>query len=116
MRIRDTTVARFGIKTSKQLQNCGGKRIGIFKIYETSTHEIVLGEDDIHLDFRLSVLYLAKTGSAGSRPSLILSTVVNCHNLLGRIYITLIAPFHRLVVKSCLQKAARIGWPSSSIY
>jgi len=115
MRMRDTLVARFGIKTSEQLQNSGGERIGIFKIYETGMQEIILGEDDIHLDFRLSVLTQTKMVSAESASYLILSTVVHCHNCLGRIYITLIAPFHRMVVRSVLRRSARVGWPTSSV-
>lgn len=111
MRMRDALVARFGIKTSEQMQNSCGERIGIFKIYETGMHEIILGEDDIHLDFRLSVLLQTKMVSAKSASCLILSTVVHCHNRLGRIYIKLIAPFHRMVVRSALLRSARIGWP-----
>ena len=111
MRMRDALVSRFGIKTSEQLQSSGDNRVGIFKIYETGMHEIILGEDDIHLDFRLSVLLQTKKVSAESTPYVILSTVVHCHNRLGRIYITLIAPFHRMVVQSALRRAARIGWP-----
>lgn len=117
MRIRDAVVARFGIKTAKQLQTSiasnNDKRIYIFKIYEVSTHEIVLGENDKHLDFRLSVLHRPATGT-GDAPYLVLSTVVHCHNRLGRAYIMLIAPFHRLVVKSGLRRAARAGWPTVS--
>jgi hypothetical protein len=86
-------------------------RVGIFKIYERGRNEVILGEDDKHLDFRLSVLYVPKTAAAGSTPQLILSTVVHCHNLLGRTYIALIAPFHRLVAQSALRGAARVGWP-----
>lgn len=115
MRLRDALVAGFGVKTSKQLQNPGGqdraRRIYIFKIYETRQHEIVLGEDDRHLDFRLSVLRQAAP-SADQQPRLILSTVVHCHNRFGRAYIMLIAPFHRLVVQSSLRRAARAGWPT----
>ena len=112
MKMRDALVARFGIKTSKQLQNSGGERIGIFKIYETGMHEIVLGEDDIHLDFRLSVLLQTRMFSTGNAPYLILSTVVHCHNRLGHAYITLITPFHKMVVRSALRRAAHIGWPT----
>jgi hypothetical protein len=36
---------------------------------------------------------------------------VHCHNLLGRAYLFVIAPFHRLVVKASLRRAAHIGWP-----
>ena len=117
MKIRDTLVAGFGLKTSGQLLKAesSGKanRIGIFKIYSCSAREIILGEDDMHLDFRLSVLYQARPAEAGA-PHLILSTVVHCHNLLGRIYIFLIAPFHRLVIKSILRRAAHSGWPKAT--
>ena len=45
MRVRDTLVAGFGLKTAKQLQDPaatgGDKRIHIFKVYETGTHEVV---------------------------------------------------------------------------
>lgn len=57
--IRDATVGRFGLKTAKQLNSLAAQsetgRIGIFKIYGASPTEIVLGGDDKHLDFRLSV-------------------------------------------------------------
>jgi hypothetical protein len=107
MQLRDALVAPFGIKTSEQFQGSGGKRIGVFKIYETGIHEVVMGEDDIHLDFRLSILLQRKID-----PYVILSTVAHCHNLLGRIYIKLITPFHRMVVRSVLSRSAHIGWPN----
>ena len=116
MRVRDALVAGFGLKTAGQLMKADGSakanRIGLFKIYSTSTHEIILGEDDKHLDFRLSLLYQARP-SAVSSPHLILSTVVHCHNRLGRTYIFIIAPFHRLIVQSMLRRASRIGWPKA---
>jgi hypothetical protein len=40
----------------------------------------------------------------------VLTTVVHCHNLFGRIYLRVISPFHRLVVRSNLARAARKGW------
>lgn len=116
MKVRDLLVAGFGLKTSAQLASVepGSKvrRIGIFRIYSTSRHEIVLGEDDRHLDFRLSVLCAASSSPVGSH-RLTLSTVVHCHNRLGRLYIFLIAPFHRAVVRSSLRRAAQTGWPKA---
>ena len=113
--VRDALVAGFGLKTAKHLASLhtqsGAGRLGIFKIYSTSSTEVVLGEDDKHLDFRLSVLCSGQS-SPGAKRHLILSTVVHCHNRLGRLYIFLIAPFHRLVVQSSLRSAARVGWPS----
>ncbi|OAI52774.1 hypothetical protein AYO46_04680 [Betaproteobacteria bacterium SCGC AG-212-J23] len=112
--VRDAIVGRFGLKTAKQLTSLGPDsktgRLGIFKIYDASPTEIVLGEDDKHLDFRLSVLCSNQPSPEGKR-RLTLSTVVHCHNRLGRLYILFIAPFHRLVVQSSLRSAARIGWP-----
>jgi hypothetical protein len=114
--MRDVLVARFGIKTTRQLRMssrpASNERVDIFRIYERRPHEIILGEDDRHLDFRVSVMREMRALSTGPRPYLIVSTVVHCHNRLGRTYITLIAPFHRLVVESGLRRAARLGWPT----
>jgi hypothetical protein len=115
MAVRDAVVAGFGLKTAKHLAaleagSGGSARLSIFKVYSASRTEVVLGEDDKHLDFRLSVL-CSSTSSPGAKRQLIMSTVVHCHNRLGRLYIFLIAPFHRLVVQSSLRSAARMGWP-----
>jgi hypothetical protein len=118
MKIRDALVAGFGLKTSAQLTTPDthrqAERVGIFKIYSTTEREIILGEDDKHLDFRLSVLCTVPIGRTGER-RLVLSTVVNCHNRLGRVYTFLITPFHRVIVQSCLRRAVRIGWPHASL-
>ena len=106
---RDAIVGGFGLKTAKYLASLAN-RVGVFKVYSTDQHEIVLGEDDKHLDFRVSVLCCGNTGEEGGR-QLVLSTVVQCHNRLGRVYLFVIAPFHRLVVKASLLRAARVGWP-----
>jgi len=117
MKIRDALVAGFGLKTSGQLKRADDTnrsgRVGIFRIYSKDVREIILGEDDSHLDFRLSVLYQAPASAIAS-PQLIVTTVVHCHNLLGRAYIFVIAPFHRLVVRASLSRAARRGWPRVS--
>lgn len=113
IRLRDALVARFGIQTSKQFEAAAGARISFFRIYGKRAHEIILGEDDMHLDFRLSVLRRTHASERGRTTHLVLSTVVRCHNRLGRRYILLISPFHRLVVKSSLRRAARAGWPTA---
>jgi len=116
MTVRDALVASFGLKTAKHLTSLnaqnGAGRLSIFKIYSTTPTEVVFGEDDKHLDFRLSVLCSGHS-SPGAKRHLTMSTVVHCHNRLGRLYIFLIAPFHRLVVQSSLRSAARVGWPPS---
>ena len=107
MGVRDAAVAGFGIKTSRRLRQAsstdGMARIYIFRVYEITGDEAILGEDDKHLDFRASVQRRSD--------DIVVTTVVHCHNLLGRLYLALITPFHRLVVKSMLRRAARRGWP-----
>jgi hypothetical protein len=115
--VRDVIVSCFGLKTARHLATLGanGKadRVGIFKVYSTNDNEIIVGENDKHLDFRVSVL--CSTGTApDSARQLTITTVVHCHNLLGRAYILAIAPFHRMVVKASLQRAAHIGWPQAA--
>ena len=112
MDVRDTVVSVIGLKTGRSLRSANERRdrIGIFKVYETRRFEVLVGENDKHLDFRASVLYREAQGPQ-CEASVVLSTVVHCHNLLGRTYLTLIAPFHRLVVQSFLRQAAERGWP-----
>lgn len=115
MKIRDAIVAGFGLKTSKRLarRTDDGRRVSFFKVYSVGPTEIVLGEDDRHLDFRLSLLCAGEDGPRGAL-TLTLSTVVHCHNALGRIYLCVIAPFHRWIVKASLRRAARLGWPGTA--
>jgi len=106
--LRDTLVAGFGLKTSSALRDdVATDRIEFFRVYERHRHEIILGEDDRHLDFRLSVL----VEESASCRRLVATTVVTFNHWAGRAYIAAIAPFHRLIVKSTLRRAARSGWP-----
>lgn len=110
--IRDSIMRRFGVKTSAELREMADEahRIDFFRVHAAHDDELILGEDDRHLDFRLSVL-LRKSGASGG-DELVSTTVVHCHNLLGRVYLLVIRPFHRLVVWSALRRATRRGWPS----
>ena len=112
MAVRDSCVSALGLKTGRSLRSLGDRRqrIGIFKLYETDNQEVLISEDDKHLDFRASVFYRSAGGPMGEA-SVVLSTVVQCHNLVGRTYLWLIAPFHRQIVQSFLRRAARQGWP-----
>ncbi|WP_339652072.1 DUF2867 domain-containing protein [Halopseudomonas pelagia] len=118
MCVRDTLVRPFGIKTATKLRTeqrtSGAQHIGIFRVFDCDESEVVLGEDDRHLDFRVSVLHQSQMKSDGAWDArLIVTTVVRCHNWLGRLYITAIRYFHRRVVIASLQHAARRGWPEA---
>jgi hypothetical protein len=118
MRVRDGVMGLFGVKTSKAIGRAaeakavitGGEgHIGFFPVRGRSERELIVGEDDRHLDFRASVLLRATADGAGRE--LVATTVVHCHNRLGRVYLRVIGPFHRVIVRGNLDRAARRGWP-----
>lgn len=110
LRFRDILVRPFGLKTTVDLKEKGGDRISLFRVFERYDDEIVLGEDDTHLDFRVSVLVQP---SSHGRSRLTATTLVFYNRPLGRAYITVIAPFHRVVVRTSLHRAQRLGWPNA---
>jgi hypothetical protein len=117
IQVRDGIVAGFGLKTARHLATLSSDgtapRISIFRVFSSSETEIVLGENDKHLDFRVSILCTPASPPA-TGGQLTLSTVVHCHNRLGRAYLSVIAPFHRQIVKASLRRAADVGWPKAS--
>ena len=98
--LRDLIVKPFGLTTSKNARHLSGNRVGMFPVISDTPERIVAGFDDSHLDFR-SVVDVVTDGP-GQRVTA--TTVVLTHNLFGRTYLTLIAPFHRLVVRSALRR------------
>lgn len=60
--------------------------------------QLVAGFDDSHLDFRLVV---DVAGEATLR-HVTSTTLVRTNNLLGRTYLMLIIPFHKLVVRGMM--------------
>ena len=100
-------MATVGVKSSRAIGVAAAARgpvIGFFPVLSKSARELVMGEDDRHLDFRLAILL--RTGAAGER-ELVVVTVVHCHNWLGRTYLAVISPFHRMIVPASLEQAAR---------
>ena len=77
--------------------------IGIFPILDRKPERLILGMNDRHLDFRLLV-DVKELG--GGRQSVTASTIVKTHNALGRVYLAIVKPFHRLIVPAMIAKAA----------
>ncbi|MBY0318463.1 MAG: DUF2867 domain-containing protein [Reyranella sp.] len=106
-RMRDAIMAPVGVKSSRAVGAAAAARgpvIGFFPLLSQSAGELVLGEDDRHLDFRVALLLRA--GATDGR-ELVVVTVVHCHNWLGRTYLAVIAPFHRVIARASLEQAAR---------
>jgi hypothetical protein len=116
MVLRNKIVRIFGLKTvgdvmnpEEQLRNfrCEpGEQLGLFKVFSKTENEVVLGEDDKHLNFRVS-LYLEKSETAASKTGLTISTTVEFNNWFGRLYFLPVRPFHRLIVPSMLRGIIR---------
>ena len=105
MSLRNAIARRFKLKTEAGAADLrGGGRIGMFPVLAESPEEMLLGLDDRHLDFRITVNLDAQ--ASGTR-QLTVTTLVRTNNRLGRTYLAIILPFHRLIVRSMLNRAAR---------
>lgn len=106
--LRNRIATLFGLKAGLHHSTAAAQQhIGIFPVLAESPQEILLGLDDRHLDFRLVVSVQA--GTAGGQ-RITVTTVVHTHNLLGRVYLAAILPFHRLIARTMLDRAAK-SWP-----
>lgn len=117
--LRDRIVRPLGLKTTKDLaqeqsgraleERTPGDRIGFFRIFQIDENEIILGEDDWHQDFRLSIFR-----RLGRRPRIYASTCCKRHNLFGHMYLAMILPFHKRIACSVLDHAVENGLPQSA--
>ena len=98
--LRNRIVGYLGLKTGHDnsrnldLPYQVGRRIGLFRVIGLTDSEAIIGEDDRHLDFRVSLLLVRNdTGS-----QLVVSTLVKTKNALGVAYFSVVKYFHRLIV------------------
>jgi hypothetical protein len=76
-----------------------GDRVGIFSLRYLSEDEVILGEDDKHLDVLVSVCKLRR----GDAAAVAVTTVVHVHNWLGRCYMFFIRPAHKVIAPATLR-------------
>ncbi|WP_434636885.1 DUF2867 domain-containing protein [Klebsiella sp. I138] len=109
---RDLMVKPFGIQSSAQMRAKlvadGIPHIDFFPVLAVETNELIVGANDSHLDFRIAIL--TRHRGETQEKEVVLASVVHCHNRTGKLYIMLIAPFHRLVVRAMLKRAAARSW------
>ena len=97
--LRNLAVRPFGLKVGAEPDAPPESRIGIFPLISQAQGRVVLGLDDRHLDFRL----LVEVNDLGAgRQQVAVSTIVKTHNLLGRTYLAIIMPFHRIIAPAML--------------
>jgi len=112
MSVRDCIVSIVGLKTSEKVRHenirdnyrfVEGEKVGFFNFYSRTENEIILGEDDKHLNFRVSLLLEDIDPETGMK-KMIITTVVEYNNWMGRFYFFFVKPFHRVIVPATMKK------------
>ena len=111
MALRDGIVAVIGLKTSnwddfsdEDIKLQPGSSVRGFQVFERTEDEILLGLDDSHLDFRVSILRSAE----GEDSRAVISTIVRFNNLLGRAYFVPVKPLHKIIVRAIMRRAIQM--------
>ncbi len=110
MSVRNSIVRFFGLKTDNPnpdfekdnpVEYKVGDYIGIFKIEKILPDELIVSTNDTHLDASFSMLI------STDRQVVYMTSVIKTKRKLGDIYMFVIAPFHRLIVRYMLGKLNR---------
>jgi len=111
MKLRNRLVQAVGLKDLGALSRIDltrpdsdyspGERVGIFTLLASSDDEVLVADQDKHLDVFLALTRLPLAAD-GTR-TVVLSTVVRTHNLLGTLYMLPVAPFHRRIAPMTLR-------------
>lgn len=105
LRLRHYLIAKpFGLQTGRfDVAGDDDEKTRTVPVIDKNENEIVMGSDDKHLYFRLSVL----KQEAGERADVYLSTVVKFNNAWGKVYFAFIRLGHKLVVRSVLKRVGK---------
>jgi hypothetical protein len=108
--VRNAIVGIFGLKgptvaevmhTVIKRPSAVGDNVGRWRVFFIGDDEIIAGEDDKHLDFRVSVLRVR----GGRAADVVVTTICNVHNLFGKFYLFFIVPYHRHAVRTLMSNA-----------
>jgi hypothetical protein len=101
-KLRDLLVKPFGLKTGNDIKNEQAREneFDFAPVLYRSNQEIVMGMNDKHLYFRLSVIKIDQPIDS----QIYLTTAVRFNNVGGRIYFSLIRLFHGLIVRTMLRR------------
>jgi len=103
-KIRNKIAGFIGLKIDKPNDYNTDYKIGgyisFFKIFQINDNEIILGANDNHLNFRAII-----NNTKEEVNNIKVTTLVEYNNTKGKIYMTLIKPFHRLVVMKMVSQA-----------
>lgn len=108
MRLRNAMTRRLGLKSDNPPLFLTtpfevGQEIGVFRLLTITPHEVIIGQNDRHLDFRLSLHVIPLTTGT----DLEVGSLVKPHNRLGWSYLMLVLPFHLLIAATMVRRMAR---------
>jgi hypothetical protein len=116
-KIRNKIVSLWGLKTSNSLKDRQNRldnfkfepkeQFGLFKVFSKTNNEVILGEDDKHLNFRVS-LFIDKQTNDSDTKRLTISTSVCFKNCIGKLYFFVVKPFHKIIVLPCSKELSKI--------
>ncbi|MDR1879290.1 MAG: DUF2867 domain-containing protein, partial [Bacteroidales bacterium] len=93
MSLRNWIVRPFGLKTKTE-----NNSTAIFPVIDRNDNEMLMGMNDKHLNFRLSILIDRE------KSFIYVTTVVHCNNIWGKMYFLLIKPFHKIIVHAMIKR------------
>ena len=107
MSLRNKLVSKLGLKDLGDLRVSDkmsqeyqiGDKVGIFTLLSVNDNEVILVDNDKHLEVKIS---LFKDNSCGE--SIVISAVVHTHNIYGKIYMLFVTPVHKLIVPYMLAR------------
>ena len=99
LRLRNMIVTPLGLKTSGANEPARAM-IGMFPVLSETPDRVIAGFNDKHLDFRVVV----DIATFPDTQQVTATTLVLTHNLLGRAYLAIIVPFHRLIVPAMMRQ------------
>jgi len=109
LKLRTFLVKPFGLETviipeqgtlETSLHYNIGDRARFFSVIDRSESEIVMAEDDKHLYFRIS-LFVERTSNQNF-DNVYITTLVQFHNIWGKLYFAPVKPFHKLITRTLL--------------
>jgi hypothetical protein len=101
--IRNILVVPLGLKSGADGNVPRSGRVGIFPVVSSSPERVVLGFDDMHLNFRIIVDVKALDETTRRVTA---TTLVHRNNLFGRVYLATVMPFHKLIVPTMLARVS----------
>ena len=106
--LRNIIVKPLGLKTTFEGQQSRtgtinpGEYVNFFHVAERHDNEVIMGGDDKHLDYRVSVFRDNKVPE-----TLYVATWVHRNNWLGHAYLFFVLPFHKAIVSNMTKNIAK---------